>query len=379
MSNSSSTATEKTLKKAKDVEVDLFEFVKKLWLQRRYIVKLTSLFVVFGVFIAIFSPKEYTSSITMVPQLGDSKPKVNGLAGLAAMAGFNLNDITGGEVLPPTIYPQIMESVTFKKDLMYTKVKFQNIPTEITLYDYYTNPDYQSFNLLNALKKYTIGLPGVIFKAIKGENKSQEKKIAGSERYILFSPKESKVSKLLAAKVKLAVNEKEGTLFLTANMPEALVSTQVAEAARILLQKYITNFKIDKVRQNLEFVGQRYLESKEEYLRKQQQLAAFQDANRNVILASTRTVQDRIANDYSLAYSVYSELAKQYEQAKIKVKDATPVLTVIEPAYIPDKTSKPKRIMMVMASFFIGFVVSSLIVLNRSSLTRIKKIFSKEG
>ena len=343
-------------KKSGEIEIDLLEIARKLWDNRRFILKVTAIFAAVGLFVAIFSAKEYTSSVTMVPQLSDGKSKAGGLAGLAAMAGVNLGDLGGGSELSPTIYPKIMASVPFKKDLMQAKVKFDNIPNEITLYDYYTNKDYQPFNLLNTIKKYTIGLPGVILKAVKGEN--SEKGVGSSEsKFLRLSQKESDVAKLLSSKVSLAINEKEGTLNLTANMPEALASTQVVEAARLLLQKYITDFKVDKVKQNLDFIQQRYDESKRNFEQKQMQLAAFKDGNRNVILASVQTSGERLNAEYSLLYSVYSELAKQLEQAKIKVKDATPVLTVVEPAVVPNQKSKPNRpLILIGFAFFGGFI-----------------------
>jgi hypothetical protein len=351
-------------KKSGEIEIDLLELARKLWDNRKFILKVTAIFAAIGLFVAIFSAKEYTSSVTMVPQLGDGKSKAGGLAGLAAMAGVNLGDMGGGDVLSPTIYPKIMASVPFQKDLMYTKVKFDNIPHEITLYDYYTNDDYQPFNLFALIKKYTIGLPGVIIKAIKGEN--SEKGVGSREsKYLKMTQKESDVAKVLAKNVSLEINTKEGTLNLTANMPEALASTQVVEAARLLLQKYITEFKVDKVRQNLDFIQQRYNEAKRSFEQKQMQLAVFKDGNRNVILASAQTTGERINAEYTLLYSVYSELAKQLEQAKIKVKDATPAMTVIMPAIVPNRTNNFNAKIYFLFFLFGGFILSVFIVMYK--------------
>lgn len=340
--------------KSGEIEIDLLVLARKLWNNRKFILKVISTFAAIGLFVAIFSAKEYSSSVVMVPQVGDGKSKAGGLAGLAAMAGVNIGDaLGGGDVLSPTIYPKIMQSATFKKELMQTKVKFENIPQEITLYDYYTNKNYRPFSLSGSIMKYTIGLPGVIVKAIKGE--SPQSLVSNSHSsYLQLTIKEDEVAKTLASKVFLAINEKEGTLTLTANMPEALASTQVVEAARLLLQSYITDFKVDKVKKNLDFIQQRYNEAKRNFEQKQMQLAAFKDGNRNVILASAQTSGERLNAEYSLLFSVYSELAKQLEQAKIKVKDATPVLTVIEPAIVPNTKSKPNRPMILIGFAFLG-------------------------
>lgn len=349
-------------KKSGETEIDLLELVRKLWDSRKFILKVMAIFASVGLFVAIFSAKEYTSSVTMVPQLGDGKSKAGGLAGLAAMAGVNLGDMGGGDVLSPTIYPKIMSSVPFQKDLMYTKVKFDNITHKIALYDYYTNEDYQPFNLFSSIKKYTIGLPGVIIKAFKGEN--SEKVVGSSEsKYLSLSQKESDVAKLISSKVSLAINEKDGTLNLTANMPEALASTQVVEAARLLLQRYIVDFKIDKVKQNLYFIQQRYNEAKRNFEQRQMQLAAFKDGNRNVILASTQTTGERLNSEYTLYYSIYTELAKQLEQAKIKVKETQPVLTVIEPAFVPNQKYKPNRPLILIGFAFLGGFIGIIIVI----------------
>ncbi|MFR6383017.1 MAG: hypothetical protein ACLUOS_13230 [Odoribacter splanchnicus] len=39
-------------------------------------------------------------------------------------------------------------------------------------------------------------------------------------------------------------------------------------------------------------------------------------------------------NEYTLLFGVYSELAKQREQANIQVKETTPVFTDVEPVTI---------------------------------------------
>ena len=104
-------------------EIDLVEVVQKLWKNRKLILKITVVFMVLGVLVALFSPKEYTAGCTMVPQSGDKKVGGN-LSGLASMVGINLGGASGGEVLSPTIYPKIVASIPFKKDLMATPLKF---------------------------------------------------------------------------------------------------------------------------------------------------------------------------------------------------------------------------------------------------------------
>lgn len=63
-----------------------------------------------------------------------------------------------------------------------------------------------------------------------------------------------------------------------------------------------------------------------------------------------------LTNEYNLAYNVYSELAKQLEQAEIAVNETTPILTVVEPVVVPVERSKPKRgLICVLFTFLGGF------------------------
>ena len=150
-------------------EIDILAIVKRLWDKRKLILIVTGCFMVLGVFVALFSPKVYTSSVTFVPQSA-KKGGGGSLSSLAAMAGINLGDMSSAESLSPNMYPQILENIDFKKELMYSKIKFEKWEEPITLIDYYTNPEYNKPSVLGIVKKYTIGLPFVILNAIRGED-----------------------------------------------------------------------------------------------------------------------------------------------------------------------------------------------------------------
>ena len=49
-------------------EIDILAIVKRLWDKRKLILIVTCCFMVLGLFVALFSPKVYTSSVTFVPQ-----------------------------------------------------------------------------------------------------------------------------------------------------------------------------------------------------------------------------------------------------------------------------------------------------------------------
>lgn len=333
-------------------EIDLIDVIRKLWDKRKFILKVTLVFLILGILVAVFSSKEYTASCTIVPQTGD-KSGAGSLGGLAAMAGINLGNMNSGDVLSPKIYPKVLASVPFQKELMRTPVTFEEYEEPVTLMDYYTGEEYQKFSLMGSLLKYTVGLPGVIIQAIRGEQPEPEISIGGSGIQTL-SKEENECSKILRSNVSIALNEKEGYVTISSVMSEPLAAAQVASKVQTMLQKYITEFKIEKAQAKFDFIESRYAESKQQFEQKQEELAVFRDANRNSASASARAMEERLSNEYNVALGVYSELAKQREQAGIQVKENTPVFTIVEPVTVPSERSKPKRGLICIAFVFLG-------------------------
>ena len=345
--------TVEQINKQEETEIDLIEVIRKLWAKRKFILKVTVVFMAFGVLIALFSPKEYTAGCTMVPQIGEKTTGGN-LSGLAAMAGINLGSNSGGDVLMPNVYPKILSSVPFQKELMQTEIKFEDYEQPVRLLDYYTGEEYRKFSLLGTIKKYTIGLPGLILRALSKEEAIPGLPDSASSGIQSLSKEEDDCMKILANLVTLTVNDKEGYITLSASMPEPVAAAQLAYKVQVLLQKYVTEFKIEKARANLEFIEERYADAKSEFERKQEELAEFRDANRNFASAVAKTTEERLSNEYAVVLGVYSELAKQREQANIQVKEDTPIFAVVEPVTVPTERSKPKRALICVAFTFLG-------------------------
>ncbi|WP_319227439.1 Wzz/FepE/Etk N-terminal domain-containing protein [Draconibacterium orientale] len=315
-------------------EIDLIALAKTLWNNRKFIIITVAIFMILGVAVALLTPKEYTASTTVVPQISDGSTKMGGLSSLAAMAGFNLNDMTGGsEELSPMVYPQIVKSVPFQLELMNTPFSFPEQKKPISFYTYFV--EIKKPGILELLKKYTIGLPGVISKVIRGNNNQSMYDEQSTIGYITLTKDQDEVRELLDEKISLDVNDKDGFLTLSVTTFDSKLAAQMANKALELLQNYITTFRIEKASAQLKFIEERYNDNKIEFKKAQAALAEFRDKNKNVTSALARTQEERLQSDYQLAFDVYSGLAQQLEQARIQVKEDTPVFSVLKPVTVP--------------------------------------------
>jgi uncharacterized protein involved in exopolysaccharide biosynthesis len=334
-------------------EIDFIGLLKTIWNGRRTIIWFIMGFSAIGLFVAVSSPNVYTATTTMVPQLQTKSGNLGGLGGLAAMAGINLGDMgSSSQDLSPALYPEIVKSYPFQKEIINTPLKWSSSDKMLSIVEY--SKILKKPNALSLLKTYTIGLPGVVrsFLIGKKENNGIIEKVHDS--LFVIKAIERALYDALSNTLSLDVDKKNGYLTLTAMGPEPLMTAQLADKAQKLLQIKITEYRIDKAKQNLSFIQDRYIEKKEQFELAQDRLAKFRD--RNLYMASNlaRTEEERLLSEYQLAFSVYSELAKQLESAKIKIKEDTPVFSIIQPVSIPFLKTKPKRLSILMESVFLG-------------------------
>lgn len=353
-------------------EIDLVELIQKMWINRWLIIKVTGVFVVLGVLVALFSAKVYTASCDIVPDTGKSGNSK--MSSLAALAGVNLGEGADVTALSPLVYQNIMNGTSFRKELMQTKIDFEEVDKPVSFFDYYTSEEYNKPGVFDYIKKYTIGLPFVILNAIRGEQPAPDYSAIGNSEgptMETLSKDEYNALKILEQCVSLTLDNKNGYVTITTNMPEAVASAQLAQATVVLLQKYITEFKIAKVQSNLDFIQSRYNEAKKNFEDIQVRRAAFRDANTNTNKYSARVEAEKLDAEYTLAMNLYSELATQLEQAKIEVKKDTPILTVVRPVTIPYMRSKPQRAKILLAFTFLGVVAGAGLVLGLPMLANI--------
>lgn len=339
-------------------EIDLIELIQRMWLNRWLIIKVTAAFMVVGVLVTLFSAKVYTASCDVVPQSSKSGAS-SSMSSLAALAGINLNQMQNAETLSPNVYENILGSTTFCKELMQTKLDFEEIGHPVSFFDYYTSEEYNKKGVGTYIMEYTIGLPFTILNAIRGEQPELDYSAVGENHIETISKDEYEAMKILSECIGIKLDDKKGYVTISANMPEAVAAAQMAQATFTLLERYITEFKIEKVKSNLDFVQERYDEAKRSFEDVQARRAKLRDANMNTSRYAARTELERLDAEYTLAQGVYTSLAQQVEQAKISVKETTPVLTVIKPVTVPYKKSKPQRVTILFAFTFLGVVAGA--------------------
>lgn len=344
--------------------IDLIGFIWTLWLSKVKILKTVVVFIFIGVFIVIFSEDEYTASTTIVPQ-SSTKNRTGNLSNLAALAGYDIGDLGNETGIAPKLYPQITNNVYFKKELLETPITIKGQNKKITYKEYYLNVYKPS--ILGRLKRFVLVIP----KLFTSKEKIKLERIEDS--LIKITSNEKDLFEQLSDQLSMNINEKEGYVTLSAKMPEAIAAAEFVKRARVLLEKYVINFKIEKSTSQLKFIKKRYLEKELDFLEIQGRLSTYSDQNQNIYSARGKMELLKLQSEYDLSFSLYSELAKQLESQQIKVKEDTPIFTVLEPVFVPIKKSNSKKILIISIWAFLGFIFRVVILLVKEPILMVLK------
>ena len=209
----------------KEDEIDLIALAKTLWEGRRTVIKSVIIFAVLGLFVALFSKKEFTASTIMVPQIDNPSSKLGGLSSLASLAGVNMDMSGEADAISPMLYPKIISSTNFQLEVMNAEYLFEEMERPISLLDYYINV-YKP-GLFSILKKYTIRLPGLIKSAIR--RKPLDIVSDSKSDIIKLTMNQDEVRKIIEGNLSIVLNDKDGYFTLIFRSHQAFLSAQVAQ------------------------------------------------------------------------------------------------------------------------------------------------------
>ncbi len=354
-----------TTEHVEDDSIDLVALLKSLWLARKLILKWTSGFVVVGVTVALLSSTNYTASTTFIPQTSGSDVPSSGLSGLASLAGINLGGVISGGEIPPSLYPQLLEAVPVKREVL--AIQVPTVEGTISYGEYLSDAPS---SIISLVKKYTIGLPFTILKALRSNEDSTTEK---EYEIILVSEEEKELFKVLENNIELSVNEKEGFVDLSITDADAVVATILTKNIKSILQEKIIAYKVQYAKEFLAFTQKQYEEKRSEYIALQNEVAASKDANKNIISQRYQSQFKLKEGELAVATTVYQELAKQLEQAKLQVAKDTPIFSTLKPASVPTERSAPKRTLIVLILGFLGVVFSAGFVLVKQPVLEVWK------
>lgn len=311
--------------------------------------------------IYIFSkPRYYSTETTMAPELGSS---VSGgtLGSIASSFGIDINDMQTTDAITPYLYPDLMEDNGFISKIFNFKVKNQEGDIKT---DYYTY-----------LKKYQkhswyesgIGCIKKLFSSKKSTNTANK----DLNPYYLTKDDDA-IMEAVRSNISISIDKKNGTISIDATAQDPVISKTLADSTRNLLQNYITEYRTNKAQADYIYYKKLTEDAKRDYERLRQRYGIFADANTDIILQSVKAKQDDMENELQLKYNTYNTLVTQMQAAQAKVREKTPVFTLLKGAAVPVKPSGPKRLIFIIAMLFIATISTTAYIIKDTLIKQFK-------
>lgn len=357
-------------------EIDLLELAMKLWVQKKKIAIWCAVGAIVGLIVAFSIPKEYDTAVKLAPESGSGQKAGGSLGAMAAMVGLGGGATGGADAVSPSLYPDVVSSVPFLVGLFDVPVQLMEGGEKITVRDYVEE------DLRTPWWSAVMGLPFKLIGLLRGGGDDEDENSNKKTDTFQLTPQENGVVQVLQSRISASVDTKTSVITIAVQMQDPLVSATLADTVVNRLQEYITDYRTNKARKDLEYAELLNKEAQDNYYKAQQKYADYLDRNNGLILHSAQTTGERLQNEATLAFNLYNQTAQQVQVTKAKVQENTPVYTTVTPATVPIRPSSPRKPLILVGFVFLAFVAcAAWILFGRPLLEemRQKKLETEEN
>jgi uncharacterized protein involved in exopolysaccharide biosynthesis len=345
------------VKSSADIEISIADIISFFKENRKNISVWGIGLAIIGLVYAIVAQKEFESKTQLMPELQSTSAlgKMGGLSALAGLAGIDLNQMSTTDAVRPDLYPNILQSLPFALFILKEKVYVSEYQKTMVLEDYLNLKDESLISKIIDPLSTTATL-------LDPTKSSKAYELTKAQQNLVIDVQQ---------RVNVSFDRKTGVIYINSKMPDPVVAAAVTQKAIDYLKEYVTNYRTDKARSQVKFLGGQVADAKRRYQNAETKLAQFKDQNRFLSLQTAKIDEQRLQAEYILAQNLYNNLTQQYEQAKIRVEEETPVFKTLEPATIPLKRSEPKRSLIVIGFGLIGIIVGITISIFKNNHLKI--------
>ena len=344
-------------------QISLIKLVEQLWSRKWKIILVAFLSGVLGFVLALDIPKKYKTVVTLAPEASESE-LASAASSISSMLGMSIG-ASGTDALYPELYPDIINTIPFSVEML-------NIPV-CTIDSSYVGDLYHY--LVSHQKS-----PWWSRIRTKIKSKFQSKNMGGYDGLDAYrlTKRQMNIINSFHDKVTCDVDVKTSVITLTSAMQDKQVACIVADSLCVKLQEYITAYKTNKAKNDLNTMQRLYDDAKRDYLTAQQEYATFLDRNTNLVRESAKAEAVRLENEQNITFGVYQEMSTQLAAARAKLQEQTPAFTVLEPARLAEWHFAPKKSIIAILFAFLGGIGACIWFFVKFNQNELADLFKKE-
>ena len=296
-------------------------------------------------YLFFISKPYYESTITILPDYGNKSSLLGQFGDLASLAGVKV-----GEAASAEIYQNLILSESVLSPVIYGKYKTKKFSDSVDLINY-----------------FEIEAEGSIPPELKNRRLFQK----------CFD-------NLVKDRLIIDVERITKILTITVVMPESKMSADVANRIAQSLDEYVRTKKKSYVIEQRQYIQKRMAQVHDSLSLAEERLKNFREQNRVMNQSPALTmVMGRLMREVEIKQTVFAELNKQYEIAKIDEVRDMPIINKREDAMEPIIKTGPLRALSLLKILLLSMALSSLYIITLDNQKKyaaiIKNTFSKRN
>ncbi|RZM10734.1 MAG: lipopolysaccharide biosynthesis protein, partial [Pedobacter sp.] len=246
---------------------DIIAFLKR---SRRSILIGALIGGILGAIYAFSKPNEYTSQVTLLPEIqAKTGSNMGGLSSLAGLAGIDVSSLAGGnDAVRPELYPTVLQSVPFALAIAKQPVFSKEYRRTESLDTYLKKKNQPSF-LARFLSLFA-GKPDSTTVYPRGP----------STGALELTKQQEEIALYISSRVIGAFDKKSSVLTISSTMPDPIVAASTTQQALKYLTDYITSYRTEKARLEVDFLNKQVAAAKQRYQAAEVELSSYRDRNR---------------------------------------------------------------------------------------------------
>ncbi|MBX2989874.1 MAG: hypothetical protein KF749_01770 [Bacteroidetes bacterium] len=293
----------------------LQEILIPIWANRKKILLISFVVALVTLGINFLLPVYYKSTATLLPETQKDKLSALGqFADIASLAGVR---VPGSEIA--RLYPTIISSETILRNVVEKKYHTQEFPKPVNLIEYFEfDEETPQKNMFEALKRLRV---------------------------------------LIAA----GYDSKTSVVNVSVEMPEAQLSADVVNTIVAELDLFMRNKRTTSASEQVKWIDVRLGDVTKDLSKAENALMEFRERNRRVADSPELLLkQERLARDVQVNSTIFVELKKQYELAKLEeIKNIT-IVNILDPGRASVRKARPARLINTGIAFLSVLVLLSV-------------------
>jgi uncharacterized protein involved in exopolysaccharide biosynthesis len=317
----------------RDTDISIYELMTPLAPRWKLVVRTALACALVTALFLLLQRRTYTATTTFAPETPSSSGLMSSLIGLAGLAGqLGLGSSSSSSVSPDFFVSLVHSDEVLRSTLM----------TEF--------PDPDS----SAARRPLLQLLDV-------KGRTEEERIQKGVR-------------ALRKRTDASDDKSTGIVTLKVKLHSPVLAAQVANHMVQLLNKFNLESRQSQSREQRRFSGERLSVAEGELRAAEQAQLAFLQRNRQYLDSPLLTFEySRLNRQVQLRQEVYQTLTKAHEEARIAEVRDTPVLTVIDAAIAPIKSSGPQRVLGTTVALVFGAALGVVLAYIAAARARARR------